>query len=76
MSLSSRTNSGPIRFSGGLSKVTRQHAGEDRLSRICAFFVVAFTRVSHGNYKQGVRIVRSAAEARYSPMVYASRPSP
>src|SRR3984957_9678089 len=36
ISRNSRTNSGPIKLSGGLSNVTRQYLAEDRVSLICA----------------------------------------
>src|ERR1700735_3083244 len=44
MSLSCRTNSGPMRLSGGLSNITRQWAGESRFSRIGAVFVDGFMK--------------------------------
>jgi hypothetical protein len=50
------TNCAPIKFSGGLSNVTRQQAGETCVSRICGLFavalgvvfIVAFIGVSYG----------------------------
>src|ERR1700686_1634797 len=49
ISRNSRTNSGPIKFSGGLSNVTRQYLGEDRVSLICAIFAVASTTAYRSN---------------------------
>src|SRR5580704_9122813 len=45
ISRNSRTNSGPIKLSGGLSNVTRQYLGDDRVSLICPIFAVS---CSHG----------------------------
>src|SRR3954452_1616401 len=40
ISLNSRTNCGPMTFNGGLSNVTRQQLGDERVSRICACSVL------------------------------------
>src|ERR1700730_14222402 len=49
ISRNSRTNSGPIKLSGGLSNVIRQYLGEGRVSLICAIFAVSSARASYRN---------------------------